>query len=440
MVLLHSLHKYITGTDSKLAILHYNYRLHAHAGTAQNLVEETADRKELAIISAQCLHPDKLGNKRGGFEAEARDLRYEFFRSIARNESIKGIFLGHHRADQIETVLLNLGRGSGLSGLGGMDPVTTLNGLNVFRPFLDLPVESIKDYADDQDIDYIDDPTNSELKNARSRIRHGLLPRWRNAQPDPDSAIHNLSQRASRENKFWENYLPEQFRYWIWTNEVQVDREDFQDSEEAVQYRFLWFLLREFKGDTFGWSERNLDDLRDLFLDGRSGAKLSLPKDTQAINEYDRGCLYRTDRNLWQDRFQELKSSEDYNLPGIGSVNIGSFSQEPNKSEPITFHSRFPPRMLDKLQLRQWQKGDQYETQNGLRKLKKLFEDHSIPYRARRYWPLLTGDNFVRCVPGFLDSENVGDSSDPIGIIFQPENPMFHQLKMSRLETEDKLR
>lgn len=113
-------------------------------------------------------------------EATARDARYEAFRALARMDSgqiaIKSIAIGHHADDQVETLLLALSRGAGLPGLSAM-PAEALRGdLLLHRPLLAVSASAIRDWLVERDLRWIEDPSNTDTRFTRNRIRAVLLP------------------------------------------------------------------------------------------------------------------------------------------------------------------------------------------------------------------------------------------------------------------------
>ena len=80
-------------------------------------------------------------------------------------------FLAHHQEDQAETLLLRLGRGSGLEGLAAMAPVTEVAKLRLLRPLLTVPKQRLVDFLKTHDCDWIEDPSNLDPNHARVRLR-----------------------------------------------------------------------------------------------------------------------------------------------------------------------------------------------------------------------------------------------------------------------------
>ena len=119
----------------------------------------------------------------------ARDLRYRYFAQLAKDIEADGICVAHHRDDNVETVILNLLRGSGVDGLAGIAPK---NG-NILRPLLCISRQDILDYLQLQGQDYVTDSTNLEDDALRNRIRHHVIPLLETINP---AAKENIDQTA----------------------------------------------------------------------------------------------------------------------------------------------------------------------------------------------------------------------------------------------------
>ena len=136
--------------------------------------------------------------RRYGLEAAAREARYRAFAlSLSKSEQL---LLAHHRDDQAETVLLKLLRGAGPEGLGGMRSTRSLGQGALWRPLLDTPRQTLRDYVDQHALPCIDDPSNHDARLSRNFLRHEILPRLSQHWPQAvESIVHsaNLNRSAA---------------------------------------------------------------------------------------------------------------------------------------------------------------------------------------------------------------------------------------------------
>jgi tRNA(Ile)-lysidine synthase len=113
-------------------------------------------------------------------EDAARRARYKAFEALALdgNSSVapKNVAIAQHADDQVETLLLALSRGSGLPGLSAMPAHWQRNGISYYRPLLGVRADEIRDWLRAQGVAFIEDPTNTDERFTRNRIRARLLP------------------------------------------------------------------------------------------------------------------------------------------------------------------------------------------------------------------------------------------------------------------------
>ncbi len=165
-----------------LARLRADLRLDLWAAHLDHALDDgSADRADAAAALARALDVDfeceRVGDLRAenpgvSLEAAARRRRYEFLRRCRERHGADWIAVGHHRDDQVETVLLRLLFGSGLAGLGAM----RVRRDDVLRPLLTVSRAQVAAVADAQRLEVSDDPGNLDLRRPRNLVRHRLRP------------------------------------------------------------------------------------------------------------------------------------------------------------------------------------------------------------------------------------------------------------------------
>jgi len=187
---------------SVAGIAHVNHKLRGEASQE--------DERFVAAIAARARVPFfriDAPIESGNIEQSARLKRREFFSRLMKDGDATKIALGHTRDDQAETVLFRLLRGAGLSGLAGIHPVSA-NGL--IRPLIDVTRAEIVEYLTNRQIAWREDASNTDLRFARNRIRHQLLPQFaREWNPNIVDALAQLGELAFEEERCWQQTLPE---------------------------------------------------------------------------------------------------------------------------------------------------------------------------------------------------------------------------------------
>ena len=162
---------------------------------------EEADRDE-AFVASLCerfgvalhrVHFDTRGYAalhKLSIETAARDLRYGYFERLREDIGAEAIVVAHHRDDNVETVLMNLVRGTGLKGLAGIRPV---NG-RVIRPLLDMTREDIEAYIYKRGESFVTDSTNLETDATRNKYRLEVIPALKEINPSVARAIDTTAR------------------------------------------------------------------------------------------------------------------------------------------------------------------------------------------------------------------------------------------------------
>ena len=136
-------------------------------------------------------------------EMAARDLRYAYFEQLRRDISAADICVAHHRDDSVETLLLNLVRGTGLRGLRGIQP----RNAHIIRPLLSHSRQQIEQYLDALGESYVTDSTNLHNDVKRNKIRLNVIPLLRELNPSVSQSIFETSLRVTEALKIFDDAI-----------------------------------------------------------------------------------------------------------------------------------------------------------------------------------------------------------------------------------------
>jgi len=204
MVLLDALR--VQGFD-RLVVCHFNHGLRPREARQEAQLVARAARG-VTLEYGEANTAEYARSQRVSVEMAARDLRFRFFETCAAAHRCQRIFLGHHADDQVETMLLNLFRGTGLAGLAGMKPEARVGRLEVLRPFLGLSRESIREYAVQNRVAFAEDASNASRDYTRNRIRHDLMPHIKRIFPAASDALLRLAGIVREEEDFLASETP----------------------------------------------------------------------------------------------------------------------------------------------------------------------------------------------------------------------------------------
>lgn len=170
---------------------HYNHHLRETAQRDEDFVRAFCAGRGLSLAVGGGDVAAFAREKGLSTEEAARTLRYRFLEETAEQVGADFIATAHHGQDNAETLLMNLLRGTGLRGLGGIPPVRG----RIIRPFLAVSRETIDNYVKKTDLPYVEDETNAETVYTRNRLRHELLPLLDVLSP---GSVERIALAASR--------------------------------------------------------------------------------------------------------------------------------------------------------------------------------------------------------------------------------------------------
>lgn len=193
MVMLHLTHS----CGFNFAVAHCNFNLRgAESDADEQLVRETCKTMgiELYVQHFQTTNYAKENNV--SIQVAARELRYQWFSHLCSEKGFYSVAIAHNKNDIAETILLNLARGTGLKGLTGIKPKAQ----GIVRPLLFAFRSEIENYAKAESVAYRNDSSNAQIKYARNRIRHRVLPELEKIN---EGVIDNIYSTSLFLSKTW---------------------------------------------------------------------------------------------------------------------------------------------------------------------------------------------------------------------------------------------
>lgn len=175
----------------RFAVAHCNFHLRGEdSDSDEALVAAWCGRNGVRYHKADFDTEQYASAHSVSIEMAARELRYDWFASLCRDNGYYGVAVAHNANDNAETLILNLLRGTGLRGITGMQvetvaPVTRdeLSGVRLLRPMLSFSRKQIEEYVAAKSLEYHDDRTNAETVYKRNRIRHLVFPVFESLNP-----------------------------------------------------------------------------------------------------------------------------------------------------------------------------------------------------------------------------------------------------------------
>jgi tRNA(Ile)-lysidine synthase len=194
-----------------LSVVHFNHKLRgAESDSDENFVADLARNFHLQFY---CESGDVAGlaaTESASIEAVARTMRYQFFRKLLSGGTIDRVATAHTLDDQAETVLLRIARGSGTRGLAGIYPKVSvpnskISDASIIRLLLRTRRKALESYLNEIGQGWREDKSNRDLRFARNRVRHGVLPRLERAlNPSVRESLAEAAEIARAEEEYWQ--------------------------------------------------------------------------------------------------------------------------------------------------------------------------------------------------------------------------------------------
>ena len=423
MVMLHLLLRLRTCCSISLHVAHLNHELRgAESAETANFVRTHCEIHQIPVTVASADGRMLRDRRLGSIQAVARDLRYRFLEQVADEQNADKIAVGHHRDDQAETVLMNLLRGSGIRGLGGIPPVRG----RIIRPLIDCAREEIEQYARKERIPYVEDSSNRTLVYSRNRIRLQLLPELaKRFNPRVVHALANAATILEAEDALLDGMAEKELRAVL----VSRSREAFVLSipqmatlPSALRWRMIRRVAEELRGGRPGLTfQQTLAIDRLVMTRGAQGAVYA-PGGLRVQRADDRLVL-----SLGEGQARGRILSCPMVVPGvtvIPGVLLSLRSEMLQKGAVDHLVSDAFTALLDadrigmELHVRGWQEGDRFVPfgMGGRKKLQDFFVDAKVPRDQRRSVPFVVSGDQIVWVVGFRVDERfrVTDSTQRI--------------------------
>lgn len=170
---------YISGMiPMKIIIAHCNHNLRGdESDQDEQFVRHLGKKYSIPTFCTSANVSAYSKKYKQSIELAARNLRYKFFERLAKEQSVPYILTAHTKDDTVETMLFNLVRGTGIKGITGIPKKRELDqNITVYRPMIPITRQEISEYADERQLEWREDSSNTNLSYTRNKIRHKLLP------------------------------------------------------------------------------------------------------------------------------------------------------------------------------------------------------------------------------------------------------------------------
>ncbi|MBC7450913.1 MAG: tRNA lysidine(34) synthetase TilS [Cytophagales bacterium] len=397
------------------AVAHCNFSLRGEESDGdEQFVSNLAIRNGISF-HVKRFDTSSFANERAlSIQMAARELRYQWFEELLDSYKYKYVATAHQLNDIIETMLINLSRGTGIAGLHG---IAEKNG-RIIRPLLFSGRDGIRAYAEENALHWREDSSNVEEKYARNLIRHRVVPVLKNLNPNLENTFRQNAERLKGAEMLFKYHIKEYKKALLIQNGTS-----FQISLTHLNCLPEPFVILTELLLPFGFNFKTIQTIYQQ-RNQSSGKRYYAPEYT----------LY-SDRDMWFIAPVDELETFEYTIPEneehielpMGSVHFEVIDAIHFKG--FRHNNAIAYISMDQLQwpltIRSWQEGDRFQPfgMKGMKKVSDFMIDAKIPVPLKQKTPMLCSDNKLIWVVGHRldDRFKITDTTEKILVCtFQP--------------------
>lgn len=245
-----------------IIVAHVNHMIREEAIEDEKFVEDFCKKIHVPFYSKSIDVQKIANNKKIGTEEAGRNARYEFFDEVLENENANKVAIAHNKNDKIETIIMNMLRGSGIAGLKGIEPIKNNK---YIRPLINCERFEIEEYCSENNIKPRIDRTNFENVYTRNKVRNIVIPYIKQEfNPNIIQTMDRLSELVKEEDEYLENTVKDKYKNLIIEekqNEFIMDLKGFNKEEKVIKSRLLLYTISRLLGSTNGIEKIHIEDV-----------------------------------------------------------------------------------------------------------------------------------------------------------------------------------
>ncbi len=355
---------YKNDLNKKVSICYIDYHDSPYVEEEERIVKYYVDKYNLKLHKND-VHYNK--EKDHNFEEWAREYRYDLFAKIIKENGYSALLTAHQKTDVVETYLLQKKR-KNLPYHYGLNSVTTLKGMKLIRPLLNISKKELTEELDNLHLPYYDDITNLDVKKERNRIRSELK----------ESELNQIIDEMDKENDRLETI------YNLFSlNKNGISFSIYETWSEEDKQRYCFYLLDSHfvKCGREGIAKRMKDFLK--------------KKGNKSFRIYDDLVLYRTSEEFFLSvPFERL--SYQFEIAEPATIDNEYFSVDLNDINAFNIKG-FP------IQIRNYKEGDEISTNLGIKEVSLFLKKQDVPLYLYPLYPVFVKDGKIFYVPFFQD-------------------------------------
>lgn len=391
VVLAHLLH----GMGYSCSLAHCNFRLRGdEAQSDRAFCESFAKHMGIPFFTKDFDTKAYATEQKLSIQMAARELRYHWFKELMAEQGFDRLLTAHHANDNVETLLVNLVRGTGIKGLQGIPERQDY----LVRPLLFASKEDIMTYAEKHQLHYRNDSSNAEVKYKRNFIRHKVIPELKSLNPALEETIHSSVQFFKQSAEIVQAYAKDRYTTicheapkQLFININMLSKEPYKET-----LLFEWLHNKQFK-------PKQIAQLCEVIhSETHSGKQFSSPTHRLVVDR-THIIVQPIEPEPLQSAYTIASPDDTKHLPiGLSIEEVPEALFSGNKQEIVIPYTE----QLFPLTLRRWKQGDKFRPfgMKGFKKLSDFFKDQKFSlFEKEAVWILANREQIIWIIGHRLD-------------------------------------
>ena len=247
--------------DFEIVVAHINHMIRKEAIQDEEYVKKYCEKNNIKCFVKRIDVIDIANNKKIGTEEAGRLVRYDFFDEVLKQTGSNKIAIAHNKNDKVETIIMHVLRGSGLSGIKGIEPIRG----NIIRPLIECEREEIEKYCDENRLEPRIDKTNFENDYTRNKIRNIVIPYIeKELNPNIIETIDRLSEVVKKEDRYLEKVALDVYDKILIKQEpgqIMLELKGFNEQDEVIKSRIILYTVKKLFGSSQGIEKIHINDI-----------------------------------------------------------------------------------------------------------------------------------------------------------------------------------
>lgn len=378
MVLVHLCHQ----LKLDFAIAHCNFQLRGNeSDDDENFVKSQTEKMQIPVFIQKFDTESIAETQKLSIQLAARKLRYDWFYKLMNENSFDYILTAHHLDDSLETFLINFTRGSGLDGLIGIPEQND----KIVRPLLIFSRNEIETFAQENNIAWREDSSNSSDKYLRNKLRHDIIPILKELNPSLLSSFENTIKNLKQSQSLVDD-----------ASKMVYEKVAFEEENQIVFNLDLLLAYQNYQAYLFSWLSRfgftDWEAISDL-VSAQSGKQVMSDSHVLLKNR-NTLLLFSKRENSEEVIYQIYKAQKQVKVPlKLTFCNVSDISVQSTNTIFVDEEKlQFP------LTIRKWNEGDFFQPfgMKGKKKVSKFFKDEKFSILEKNeIWLLCSNDKIV---------------------------------------------